>query len=141
MGYQNLSINKAETTGANPVTISTDEITTAFLETCDHANGITLEQCLSNERGTKTDCINSIIESLFRKGKPFNTFILSADGGIRDLLVIYEAAGYQVIAYRHTFGNAWPFNNVQIFARWINILELDILTALIKHATGRISVN
>lgn len=118
------------------MTISTSDITAAFLQTCDHNNGITLEQCLSDERDTKTGCINSIIEALARQGKPFNTFILHADSGIRNLLITYEAGGYRVIAYRHTFGDAWPFDNIFLFLRWINNLEFDILIALTKHVTN-----
>lgn len=103
--------------------LTIEDIHAAYINTCDHSNGYTIESSIKGERGGWNDTVHSLIEMLSINGSNFIPHCLHFDGGIQRFLIIYKLKDFQVIICEIEQFDTKPFYTVEDMVKWMNAQE------------------
>ena len=114
-----------------------EKIRFAYLSTIQCSNGYSIEDCLKDVRGEKTNTICEILRYLRYEYSPFGSWVLSSDGGINRFSVLYKLGEFEVIVKEFSLFVEWPFDTVETLAKWLDNQEKKILATATLLTTKR----
>lgn len=104
-----------------------EKIRFAYQSTCQSSNGYSLEDCLKNVRGEKTNTVCEILRYLRYENSPFDSRVLSSDAGVGRFIVTYKFGEFEIIVKEFMLFNDYPFDTVETLAKWLENQEKKIL--------------
>jgi len=103
-----------------------EKIRFAYKSTFQCANGYSIEDCLKDVRGEKTNTICEILHYL-SYDTLFNSHIVNSEYDVKTFIITYKFGSFKIIVKQFEWNSEYPFDTAETFAKWLDNQEKKIL--------------